>query len=132
MNILKVGITGFSGQSFDEVKAQQIIATLFERLQKKNPHKSIEIVSGYTALGVPLIAYQAAVQHNFITVGIASKQSGEYECFPCDKVIIKGELWGDESATFLEYIDCFYKIGGGSQAVKEFEDFKGEKEEFFL
>src|SRR5690348_7922287 len=36
----------------------------------------------------------------------------------CDDVVIVGDAWGDESATFLRSIDLMVKIGGGAQSVK--------------
>ncbi|WP_157472253.1 hypothetical protein [Neolewinella persica] len=44
--------------------------------------------------------------------------------FACDKKIIVGERFGDESEAFVAYIDGMIRIGGGPQSRREVELFK--------
>lgn len=118
--IEKVGFVGYSGTKFDENKAKKVIKLIFDKLE---PYKNqIEIVSGLTNMGIPKLVYEEAVNREMKTVGIACEKAYENECFEVDKKIIKGNEWGDESNTFLRYIDVLIKLGGGKQSIKEFED----------
>ena len=87
-------------------------------------------MSGLTNLGVPRIAYEEAIKLGLRTVGIACKQAEQYECFPCDEVILVGDNWGDESRAFLASIDVLLRVGGGKQSVAEYEAFTGPKQYF--
>ena len=78
------------------------------------------------------VRQREAVKLGMGTVGIACQKAFENPLFPCDQVIIEGDDWGDESATFLEYIDEMIKVGGGRQSEFEFAGFKGPKEDFEL
>ncbi|PHN01369.1 hypothetical protein [Flavilitoribacter nigricans] len=123
---IKYGIVGFSRNQFDQQAAQRILQDLFQRIRQKHPSKNIEIVSGYTNSGVPKIAYELSGQFGFTTVGFSARQalrvrSGVY---PVDKVILKGERFGDESKDFIRYIDALIRIGGGKQSRQETDLFK--------
>lgn len=126
----RLGIIGFSGQAFDEGAARAILRREIGRAALF--HQDVAVVSGLTALGVPLIAYQVAGELGLLTVGVACEKAKEYECWPCDEVVIVGEDWGDESETFLSSINYLLKVGGGKQSVAEFARFTGGKEEFSL
>lgn len=52
-------------------------------------------------------------------MGIACKLAKEYECFPCDSVMIVGNNWGDESGRFLDKIEELFCYGGGDQTKNE-------------
>lgn len=129
--MIRVGIVGFSGSTFDEEKARALIHREFITLAALHG-TAVEIVSGYTHIGIPGIAYEEAVQFGFQTKGITTPKSKEFPCFPCDAVEIIGTNWGDESPFFLAYIDQLLKFGGGEQAIQEFANFTGEKMEFEL
>jgi hypothetical protein len=126
---MKVGVIGYSAQKFDEELADKLILSGLEKL---GIDKIGYIVSGLTNLGVPKIAYEIAVSLGLKTVGIACELAKDYELFPVDIKIIKGDNWGDESETFLNYIDTLIKVGGGKQSEKEYEHFNGSKFEFEL
>lgn len=126
---MRIGIVGFSSDDFDKVKAREVIAILFDELYEKHG-KNVEIVSGYTAIGVPLISYEEAAKRGFSTTGIASTKARKYDVYPCDNVTIIGDNWGDESEEFLNRIDILYKLGGGKQSEAEFAAFEGPKREF--
>lgn len=126
---MRVGIVGFSSNEFNKVKAREVIANLFDELNEKYG-KDIEIVSGYTAIGIPLISYVEGAKRGFSTTGIASSKAHKYDVYPCNNVTIIGDKWGDESEEFLSRIDILYKFGGGKQSEAEFEAFNGPKEEF--
>lgn len=115
---MRVGIVGYSAQKFDETKAADAIAFECSRLSINNSCQTT-IVSGYTNLGVPKIAYQYAQFMGYKTIGIACSKATKYECFPCDRVHIIGDEWGAESEAFLASIDVLLRIGGGNQSKKE-------------
>lgn len=119
---LMVGVIGYSQGDFDTTKAYEIVSKVFDSFGDK----TVVIVSGLTALGIPLIAYQNATERGWETMGIACSKANEYDCWPVDKAIIVGSEWGDESPTFLKTIDCLLKFGGGEQSATEFETFKNE------
>jgi len=114
---MKVGIIGYSNQSFNKQKAREEIKRIYDELEDK--HNNISIVSGYTNLGIPKIAYEEATEKGWETVGIACKKASNYETYPVDKFVIVGEDWGDESELFLNSIDILVKIGGGKQSDEE-------------
>ena len=125
-NVLKVGIVGFSKNQFDQVEARRILDLEFSNLYEKHKGRSIEIVSGYTAMGVPRIAYELADKYGFIKVGFSAKQALRTKVGLCkvDKEIIVGEKFGDESVAFVEYINGLIRVGGGPQSRKEVTLFK--------
>jgi len=124
--ILKIGIVGFSRNAFDQTDARQKLSVHLEALKARHGDRPIEIVSGYTAQGVPLIAYELATDLGMITVGFSAKQALGVRAgvFPCDKEIIVGERFGDESEAFVNYIDGLIRIGGGPQSRREVEMFR--------
>ena len=111
---MKIGIVGYSSACFDVNKAKQILEG-----ELKNLPKDTEIVSGFTNLGIPAIAYDIASKYGYKTVGIACKKAAEYACYPCDVVKLIGINWGDESDEFLTYCDWFIRVGGGKQSFAE-------------
>ena len=117
---LKIGVVGYSGQKFNEIHARVYLKKAFNSIFKNygDQHYMI-VVSGLTAMGIPLLAYQEAVDRNWSTKGIACAKAEEYECWPCDEVVIFGEEWGDESSLFLNDIDILVRIGGGNQSHEE-------------
>lgn len=122
--MLKVGIVGYSKQKFDKGEAEAILRKVFVNLhhiRKKYELNdfAIEIVSGLTHMGIPGIAYDLAEEFGFKTVGIACNKANYYLCYPVDKTIIVGTNWGEESKTFMNYIDHLIRVGGGSQSHNE-------------
>jgi hypothetical protein len=126
---MEIGVIGYSAQKFDEEQAKKLILLGLEKVKAK---KGDHLVSGLTNLGIPKLAYEIATNMGLITVGIACKLANDYDLFPVDIKIIKGDKWGDESETFLNYIDTLIKVGGGPQSEKEYEKFKGPKFKFEL
>lgn len=126
----RIGVIGYSGQKFDKYKAQAILQEALSLRALVN--QNCALVSGYTDLGIPAIAYRVADQLGMITVGIACEKANDNPRYPVDKVIIVGKEWGDESPTFLKSIDELIKVGGGKQSIAEFAAFEGPKEEFPL
>ena len=120
--LIKIGFIGYSPQKFDKEKATKILIKIFKELEDK--YLTAEIVSGLTNMGIPGMVYKIAKREDYKTTGIACSRANSYVCFPVDKKIIVGNNWGDESDTFLEYIDILYKIGGGHQSDIEFQKAK--------
>jgi hypothetical protein len=126
---MKVGVVGYSAQKFDEELAKKLI---FSGLEKIGIDKIECIVSGLTNLGIPKIAYEIATELGLKTVGIACNLAKDYDLFPVDVKILKGDNWGDESETFLNYIDVLVKVGGGKQSEEEYTKFDKTKFKFEL
>ena len=126
--LLKIGVVGFSRNQFDHKRAQEILEKDFKSLQKKHPNKLIEIVSGYTHMGVPKLAYECAERYGFVTVGFSARQALRVKSgvYPVQKEILVGERFGDESQAFVDYIDGLIRVGGGKQSRKEVELFKSK------
>ncbi|HLE07237.1 MAG TPA: hypothetical protein VI933_01275 [archaeon] len=100
-------------------RAQQLLKEAYDRLEAEFPTHQKIVVSGLTDVGVPSIAYREAAARNWRTVGIACSKASGYPCFPVSERIIVGSEWGEESETFLNYIDSLIRIGGGNQALME-------------
>jgi hypothetical protein len=126
----RIGIVGYSGTKFDKGQAKAILKEALALRAVQHPDCSV--VSGLTDLGIPALAYREAAELGMRTVGIACKKAQDYDCYPCDDVVIEGNDWGDESETFLSSIDELIKVGGGKQSIAEFAAFQGSKEEFPL
>lgn len=118
--VLSVGVMGYSDKKFDKEKALMHLQQAFDQIATLiTPEITVEIVSGYTNLGIPALAYAEAVRRHWTTVGIACAKAKEFELFPCDEILIIGENWGNESPAFLERCDTFIRIGGGKHTMEE-------------
>src|SRR5690606_8584996 len=113
------GFVGYSSTKFDEKEAKDIIDKIFLSLTNNDI-----IVSGGTAVGIPLLIYKKAKSMNMKTIGIMCKKGYDYEVFPVDEMIVVGEDWGDESKEFLGSIEILYRIGGGKQSLEETKEAK--------
>jgi orotate phosphoribosyltransferase-like protein len=118
---IKIGVVGFSRNQFDKTAATQKLKTIISRLIGEKGAQSFELVSGYTASGVPKIAYLIADELGIETVGFSANQALKVKngVYPVKKVILIGERFGDESQKFIEYIDILIRIGGGKQSRDE-------------
>ena len=114
-----IGVVGYSGAKFDEKIANALLAIAFDIAGEDK--EDCAIVSGLTDIGIPALAYRMAKKMGWKTIGLTAKEAKQYKCFPVDEEIIEGEKFGDESEKFIEYIDCFIRIGGGKQSLKEVE-----------
>jgi hypothetical protein len=124
---MKLGIVGYSSGTFDEEEARRLILLGILHAETKSDRMVTHIVSGLTDQGVPGLAYHLAADPSngeMTTVGIACAKASDYPCFPVDDVIIVGKQWGDESDTFLQYIDALVRVGGGPQSIKEAKSFR--------
>lgn len=113
---MRVGVVGYSGQKFNETDATFLLGEAWGEIGIKGDSV---IVSGLTNLGIPALAYGFAADYGLKTMGIACSKAKDYECFPCDRVHIIGDNWGDESEAFLASIDYLVRIGGGKQSHAE-------------
>ena len=121
MKTIKIGFVGYSLGKFNIDGAKKILDHIFLEIQAKYKNRGydIEIVTGATALGIPLLAYQYAEKDNYKTIGIMCKKGYDFKLYPCDIIYAIGNDWGDESETFINYIDVLYKVGGGKQSINE-------------
>ena len=121
---MKLGIVGYSSGKFDEEKAKVLILQGIMTVELQAGKVISELVSGLTDQGVPGLAYHLVEDMEVKTVGIACAKASEYDCYPVDDEQIVGEDWGDESPTFLSYVDAIVRVGGGDQSLQEIKDFK--------
>lgn len=119
-------MVGFSKNAFDQKAARQQLALFLKAILEKNAGAGFELVSGYTNMGVPKIAYSLADELGLTAVGFSAKQAlyVKIGCYPVKKEILVGEKFGDESEAFVRYIDLLIRIGGGPQSRREVEMFK--------
>jgi hypothetical protein len=127
--LLKIGVIGYSGRPFDKSRAKIELEKVIKHLSTIHKDKTIEIVSGYTNIGVPRIAYLIADELNLTTVGFSAKEALGVDCglYPVKKIMIIGEKFGDESKAFIDYINVLIRIGGGNQSLIEVALFKDKK-----
>ena len=128
--MIKIGIVGFSRNQFDKKAAYVKLEKILNDLTKDKDKAIFEIVSGYTASGVPLIAYKIADKLGLKTVGFSANQAKNVRSgvYSVQKVILVGEKFGDESQSFIDYIDVLVRIGGGKQSRHEVALFKIKNE----
>jgi len=117
--MLNVGIVGYSGAKFNEDVAKVLLAIALDVVAEEHGDDDYALVTGLTDMGIPAIAYRMADKRNWKTVGIACEKANDCDCYKVDEEIIEGKEWGDESQTFLDYIDCLIRIGGGKQSIEE-------------
>lgn len=123
---MAIGVVGFSQNQFDKTMARTLIRTYYEKLADEHDDKIIEIVSGYTNMGIPKIAYELADEFGFVTVGFSAKQALRVRAglYPVKKKILQGERFGDESQAFVNYINRLLRVGGSKQSRAEAQLFK--------
>lgn len=134
MTTLRIGVAGFSGQKFDEEHAQQLLEQGLDKIVAEHPEAtSYVLVSGWTDLGIPALAYREAAVRGWNTKGIAcgkvnekNEETGElrFPLFPVDESIAVGTEWSDESETFREDCHLLLCLGGGKQTMAEAADFE--------
>lgn len=116
---LRVGVVGYSGQRFDEAAASRMLQEAFDEVARLHPGTPISVVSGWTDLGIPALAYRGAAERGWNTVGYACSQACDFPLYPVNVGHTIGTEWGQESAAFLENIDVLIRVGGGNQARAE-------------
>ncbi|TVZ41527.1 hypothetical protein P886_0873 [Alteromonadaceae bacterium 2753L.S.0a.02] len=123
---MKIGVVGFSSDAIDSVRARILLEQSFKQLllAKGAPDdtaQAVEIVTGFTNIGVPKLAYQIADSWGYTTVGISAQQAYRVRCgiYPVKKAFIVGDNFGDESQAFIDYIDYLVAVCGGTQSQRE-------------
>jgi hypothetical protein len=118
---MRIGVVGYSVQRFDQQTAAELLNQAIQEIPgiEQVSASDLWIVSGWTNLGIPAIAYQAAEQIGAKTIGIASSKAYKFDCYKADRVHVIGEEWGEESSGFLAAIDVLIRIGGGEQSHRE-------------
>lgn len=129
---INIGVIGYSSQKFDEDVAKTHIKDAFDEIEKKYKKEIkddvvFSVISGWSNVGIPKLAYEEAESRKWNTVGIACKKVDDYEKYPVKEGKKIGGDWGDESETFLNELTVLVKIGGGKQSTKEFEKAKEMK-----
>lgn len=120
-----IGVIGYSAKKFDIDLATRYLISAFDSVCAKiDQSDEVYIISGYTDMGIPGIAYRLAETYGWKTVGLSCKKAFENPLYPVDKEIIVGENWGDESETLINISDIMIRIGGGPQAMNEAKLFK--------
>lgn len=71
---MRIGIVGFSSPHFDQLKAKIILETILNNIITDIDKKEVEIVSGYTNVGISKIAYEIADSIGLKTVGFSAKR----------------------------------------------------------
>ncbi len=125
---LKIGVVGYSRTNIDETRARALLQNSFKKfiMQARAERLAVEVVSGLTNAGIPKVAYELATQWQLKTVGISAREAltADSGVFPVRKQMLIGQTFGDESVSFIRYIDCLVRIGGGNQSLREVEMFK--------
>lgn len=123
MNIIRVGVVGYSSQKFNKIKAWDLLKEGFEQIKSDSNTNKLMVISGLTDIGIPSLAYYIARQNGWNIGGIGPERALEYKWFPMsndgDELVISGEDWGDETPKFLDSVDVLLRIGGGVQALYE-------------
>lgn len=125
-----VGVTGFSGQwSASKLDADPLLKAAADaatealrdyllKLKAEYGDKLI-ISSGATMEGVPKIIYDICFQAGIKAMGVACEKAFDYLLGTMKYLVVEGQNWGDESASFLKTSDELIMLGGGGQAKRE-------------
>jgi hypothetical protein len=116
---IRIGVVGYSDKKFDKEVARGLIKKAFDKIAEDKDASEFTVVSGWTNLGIPALAYEEAKKRGWKTKGIACKKAQDFELFKVDEGVLIGDEWGDESATFLEGLGVLVRIGGGKQSKAE-------------
>jgi hypothetical protein len=121
VDVLHLGVVGFSAKRFDHAAAEALLAAAVPEMIARLSARTTVLVSGLTDCGVPGIAYRVATRMGLATVGISARQALRVRAglFPVDRRILVGRRFGDESAAFVAMIDALIRVGGGPQSRRE-------------
>lgn len=131
---------GFSYDIFDHVKVKALLNDALDEVVAIFDKNDIEIVSGWTDMGIPALAYRIAKERGWKTGGVACagaverwKEDGKWikdDTYVTDWTEIVGKNWGEESSFFLENFDVLVRVGGGKnhneQCFHELEAWKAK------
>jgi hypothetical protein len=125
---MRIGVVGYSRDNFDHDRAKLLLIQAIQEIPGINDlyldRTNVWLVSGWTDMGIPGIAYRVAQDYDMKTMGIACAKAYGMKCFPVDRFHVIGNRWGDESPTFLAAIDILIRIGGGPQSLEEVREAK--------
>lgn len=125
-----VGVAGYSGQwapaklAADpnlKVLADAAVSALSEQLKalKSKYGEKLIISSGATMEGVPKIIYDLCVEQGVPAIGVACAKAFKYPLATMKYLVVEGQEWGEESASFISLADELVVLGGGGQAKRE-------------
>lgn len=119
---LKIGFAGpCPPTTFDEALAEQLINETLDRIVADHVSFEYALVSGHTDVGALKLAYKAASDRGWWTIGIASTKAKEHPLFDVDEKISNPAWteWGSESERFVEEFDVLFVLGDGPQGLRE-------------
>lgn len=114
-----IGVVGYCGGKFNKAVGKALLAIAFDIVEEEHKAPKYNLVSGWTNMGIPALAYELADKRGWKTTGIACKKAYENELYPVDESKVVGNEWGDESETFIDFINVLIRIGGGDQSKEE-------------
>jgi hypothetical protein len=121
--VMRIGVVGYSRSNFDHDQAKLLLDQAIQEIAGINDlyldRTNVWLVSGWTDMGIPGIAYRVAQDYGMKTMGIACRKAYAFDCYETDRVHVIGKEWGEESSGFLAAIDVLIRIGGGLQSHRE-------------
>ena len=127
---LRIGVTGFITQKFDEQQALKYLRKAFDKIEKGYPRRKKEIVGKNIDLGIYAIAYREAVRRKWKTVGIPYPEFENFRKFPVNEVVQKSIDYSVYSL-FFEMIDIIVRVGGLYRAIDEVSEAKRANKEIY-
>jgi hypothetical protein len=128
MNKIVILVTGYCPPTVvDEDEARTRIVQTFDYIVQNHPGADVDLVAGFTNVGVMVPAYEEGKKRGWHLVGYACKKAENYEKYPVDEEHIIGANWGEESTDFVQHATLsgcpFYMINvaGGKQSAMETE-----------
>ena len=126
---LKIGITGYVEQRFDQQQALKFLRKAFDKIEKKYPKRTKEVVGKLIDAGIYAIAYREAIRRKWKTVGIPFSEFKRYRPFPVKEAIqLRGQ---NEHDLFKNMVDILVRIGGLYRARGECEEAKENNKEVY-
>ena len=121
---LYVGVIGCDHDNYSIDDAKIILEDSLDEIEKEyietDEYDKICVVIKPNKIGIPLLAYDIAIDRQYDIIGISS-ESKDTDLLDLEDIIFIGSKQGQESQYFISYIDVLVKIGGGEFEEKEME-----------
>lgn len=130
----RIGISGFSAKDFDKPDVHRFFVTFWKELLHLGiPAEDIRVVSGFTRVGVPAIAYETSAKTLGTVLESVGKELGQsgitsgasiFELVhPVDSVAMIGKEWdGAEQELYYSSTFHYLALGGGGLSADEIQD----------